>query len=113
MISVELVKQGGDVLAFRVTGHAGYAKKGSDIVCSAVTAVVYGALGALEELCGMKDYEDVEDGKESDYIAFELPKDVLAGPNDKAKVILQTMVIGLKQIEFVYDEYITINEREV
>lgn len=32
-----------------VQGHAGYAPKGEDIVCAAVSALTYALIGALEE----------------------------------------------------------------
>ena len=32
-----------------VEGHAGYAPKGQDIVCAAVSALVYALIGTLEE----------------------------------------------------------------
>ena len=32
-----------------VHGHAGYAPRGEDIVCAAVSALVYALIGALEE----------------------------------------------------------------
>jgi len=113
MIVIDLVRSGKQITRFKVSGHAGYDEEGSDIVCSAVTAVVYGALGALEELCGMTEYEDVEEGLESDHIAFEVPKGMTTVLQDRVYTILETMAIGLKQIEYVYGTYVTINEREV
>ena len=113
MIRIEIGRCKKPICKFKVSGHAGYDYEGSDIVCSAVTAVVYGALGALEEICGLTEYEDVEMGLESDYIAFEVPKNISASIYDKTQIILETMCIGLKQIEFVYGEYVKINEREV
>ena len=133
IIIINFIRKSKMICKFKVSGHAGYDVEGSDIVCSAVTAVVYGAIGALGDLCGLKEYEDVEEGLESDYVAFEMPKcdskndskcdyqrdfanvsaSVSVEINDKAQIILETMYIGLKQIEFIYDEYVKINEREV
>lgn len=113
MISVELERRDRKIHSFYVTGHAGYAEYGQDIVCSAVVAVVYGALGALEELCGLNQYEDVSEGEADDYVRFEMPPDVSPEIKEKASIILETMLIGLKQIEFVYSEYVSIKEQEV
>ena len=113
MIVIDVSKCGNEISKFRVSGHAGYDYEGTDIVCSAVTAVVYAALGGLEELCGMTEYVDVEEGLESDHIEFEVPRQCSAEAGSKAQTILKTMLIGLKQIEYVYGEYVTINEREV
>lgn len=38
-----------------VEGHAGYAPKGQDIVCAAVSALVYALIGTLEETENVAD----------------------------------------------------------
>lgn len=38
-----------------VEGHAGYAPKGQDIVCAAVSALMYALIGALEETGNVKE----------------------------------------------------------
>lgn len=40
MITVTLFRRCGAVAGFRVSGHAGYAQEGEDIVCSAVSSAV-------------------------------------------------------------------------
>ena len=113
MITIDLVKSKENICRFKVSGHGEFDDSGKDIVCSAVSAVVYGALGALGDLCNMRDYTDVDEGKKSDYIMFELPANASLKDGETAQIILETMRIGLKQIEMVYDEYVKINEREV
>ena len=38
-----------------VTGHAGYAEKGKDVVCAAVSALVYALIATLEETGNMRE----------------------------------------------------------
>lgn len=101
IVNVRRGSQGIDY--FRVSGHANFEDVGLDIVCAGVSAVVYGALGALQELCGLSSYEDVQKDDE-DYISFELPSDIPADIYEKACIILETMLIGLKQIRMAYNE---------
>lgn len=108
--------QESDVVRFVVQGHAGQDEHGSDIVCSAVSAVVYTALGALGDLAGCNEYYDIRETEEGisaedEYIEFILPEELEQKNYEKAQVILESMIIGLKQIEHIYDEYVRIDDR--
>ena len=99
----------GDIIGFSIRGHAGASKNGEfDMVCAAISAVGYTALGGLQELCGVENY------KESDgCLEMRLPEDMTAEDWAKAQIILKTLEIGLKQIENQYSEYIQVSFREV
>jgi uncharacterized protein YsxB (DUF464 family) len=99
----------GLIRGFKVRGHAGYDSPGKDIVCSAVSAIVYAALGGMDELAGFRNFEE----KDGEYISCFIPDNLTAEQVFTADVILRTMVIGLKQIEAEYDQYIRIRYKEV
>lgn len=96
-----------DVSGFCIKGHAGYAQKGKDIVCAAVSVVAFTALGALDELVGINSFSE-EDGK----LLFFMPR-VDSEKHKTAKIILETMVIGLKQIEVEYKQFLNVKTEEV
>lgn len=98
----------GIIQGFKIKGHAGFAEPGRDIVCSAVSAIVYTALGGLDELAGFKSFEE-KDGN----IVCHIPKNLSAEQRNITNIILETMVIGLRQIEADYDKYIRICYEEV
>ena len=99
----------GDIIGFSIRGHAGAAKDGEfDMVCAAISAVGYTALGGLQELCGVNAYKE-SDGN----LEMKLPKDMTAEAWTKAQIILKTMVIGLKQIENQYSKHIQVSFKEV
>lgn len=50
MISSVFNKKNGQIESVKVTGHAGFAKKGADIVCAAVSTAVIMTANALESL---------------------------------------------------------------
>jgi len=106
---VELVLNSNNaVSSFTMVGHAGAAPYGEDIVCAAVSAIVYTALGSLEELCGIKNYS-IDEG----FVEWHMPDNVSEEKRNIADVILKTMIIGLKQIKYTpsYKKYISIVER--
>ncbi len=51
MIIVEKKANNGSISAITIQGHAGYAEKGKDLVCAAISSIATGALNALDELC--------------------------------------------------------------
>lgn len=99
----------GEIKGFSVKGHAGARKSGEyDMVCSAISAVCYTALGGLKELCGINNYKE-SDGN----LEMALPDDLSAEIMEKSQIILETMEIGLKQIENVFSMHIQVRHREV
>lgn len=98
----------GVIQGFKIKGHAGFKKAGKDIVCSAVSAIVYTALGGLDELAGFRNFSE-KDG----LIICYIPENLSAEQSEATDIILKTMVIGLRQIEADYNKYIRIRYEEV
>jgi len=103
VIKVTLFKTGDDfVKKFTVEGHAGYAPSGSDIICSAVSALTYTAIGSLQELTG---YEISYEVRENDgYMKCEIHNIKHEKGNDEitAEVIMNMFDIGCRQISDGY-----------
>ena len=108
MINVSIVRDGsGFIWQFTVEGHAGYAEQGRDIICAAASVTAYTAVGALEELAGIKGCYCEKDG----FFSCEIPKDIAGPQKQTVKIILETTVIGFKQIELAHKEFISVFER--
>lgn len=103
----------GEISRFRVEGHAGYAEHGSDIVCSAVSALVQTAVLGLMEVAGV----EVKVHQTSGLLDCRIvPSSLRANADDnlaavKQSAILETMMIGLSQIAGDYHEYVRIVEK--
>ncbi len=103
MIKIQIRYNDGNIVQVRVNGHAG-AKSGRDIVCAAVSAVTQTALtgllhyGAEDVVWKMK--------KGTLYIEIKSP-----GPDQRPdfSVILNTMYLGLRQIEREHPDKIRIS----
>lgn len=109
MIKIDVYRDGnGFIWSIKVQGHSGYAPAGEDIICAAISALSYTAAGALAELAGIGDYSE-RDG----YMLVNVPKDIKDELKPLVKVILETIVIGFKQIEGSYGDFVKVKEQEV
>ena len=105
MIQVDLFKnERGMIVGYRVSGHAGYSEAGTDIVCSAVSALTQAPLLGLERHLKLKPSYVVnqEDGI--------LEVALNSAPTDLTQAILQTMVYGLQSIGRQCPQYVRIQE---
>nr|DAX85982.1 MAG TPA: YsxB-like protein [Caudoviricetes sp.] len=92
MIKIESEKD-----RLRVSGHAGYAEVGKDIVCSAVSILVVTLVESLKKQNENIKYK-LEEGN------LILYKQELGSSE---KLLLSSFLIGIDMLEDMYPEYIT------
>ena len=76
MIEASFVKSSGRFTGFTVTGHAGYADSGSDIVCAGVSSAVQLTANAITESFGVPAKVRVMENR----ISLKLPRDCDSAP---------------------------------
>lgn len=103
MIRIECQREGGKIINLSVKGHANSAPHGEDLICSAVSAVVFGGLNALENAQAFK----IETDEEKGILNVEAKKDVSLHDYQ----VLDTIMIQLKSIEESAPKYIRIVEK--
>ena len=93
MIKAQFFRSNGFYTSFSISGHAGYADSGQDIVCSAVTSAVMTALNGITECTDTKcEVEALENE-----IVINL-----AERKDIAEAFLSALRL---QLEYIHDEY--------
>lgn len=108
MIKITLISDGDAIKEVEVQGHSGYADTGSDIVCSAVSAITQTALIGLIDTSGKKRVlYDRRDG----YLRFVCPTPNTETEAIRQRAILDTMKLGLKDLLGGYKAYIKMEER--
>ena len=107
MTHVTLIRDRSGLVGFEAKGHTGYADEGSDIVCSAVSALT-AALG-INEVLKIQTALDITEAN----MYLMLPADISDQDCEKAQIILETMALGLRSIAATYGDYIKISERKV
>ena len=86
---------GGAITGFSAAGHAGAGPMGSDVVCAAVSALVQTAALGLQERVGAPAGVEAAGGLFTCRLGPGLPAEARA----RAQDILETMCLGLREIE--------------
>jgi uncharacterized protein YsxB (DUF464 family) len=107
--AVFLKNKNGVIFGFLVYGHAGYAEKGSDIVCSAISALAYNAIGGITRFTDDKNEWEEKDG----YMKCYLPNLANDIGSSEAKVILNSFAASVEDIIQQYEEYLKIRYVEI
>ena len=98
MISVIVNREGSLIRAIYANGHAGYADHGQDIICSAVSTLLYTAASALEDICGYDSesfFRISNEGTEDVNLRITVPEQGDDETKDRAQVIMRTCELGL------------------
>jgi len=93
----------GEISGFAVKGHADAAPHGMDIVCAGVAALTQTAVLGLEQHLKRKFTLDIASGK--------LVLDLKEPPDALTEAVLETMLLGLREIRENYSkEFVRIEE---
>lgn len=109
MIQVTVVRDSDKIVKeIRMKGHAEYGEEGQDIVCAAVSALVFTACNSIEAFTG----DDFEGGAEEASGSFRFR---FAGKiSQESKLLMDSLVLGLTDIMDSYGkQYIIIQFEEV
>lgn len=103
MVHISVDTHAGKIRRLRARGHAESAPYGQDLVCAAVSTVMFGLGNALDEMKTNAQFQV----KDND---FSITTD---GLDETAQIILHTGLIQLKTIEETNRRFIEIKKTEV
>lgn len=99
MIHLRVYEQRDLVVKFVVSGHADYSESGSDIVCSAVSALVINAINSAEKLLDIRLNVKDDGNTLNCWVPATFLSDV------QLQLLLQSMVFGVEQTAHAYPNY--------
>ena len=82
-----------------VSGHAGYAPIGQDIVCAGVSTLVQTLIASISEMTTDEVQYDMQPG------SVEIMHGKLS---DKAQILIDSFLIGIRMISETYPAYVRI-----
>ena len=109
MTNICVYRKNQDIVKYTVSGHTGFGEAGEDIVCAAVSALCQAALNGLTDVIGISAGFEVREG----YLECVIPEMLSENQRRDADILLNTLVLSLKDLEEQYGDYITITELEV
>ena len=100
MTKISIKKVDNLIQVIKVSGHSGYANKGSDIVCSSITTAMYVSYGMLNKAKCDFTFNTDED---KPFMELKINKS-----NDITKLVMENLVDVLEGIAFDYKANVTI-----
>ena len=95
-------------VGFSTQGHANYSDYGTDIICSAVSALTINTINSIEQFTSVKF--TVDTNQKSGRIDFKITSEC----DDKSTLLLDSMILGLRGLQKDYGKkYISLNFKEV
>ena len=106
MIFAVFSRKGNRITEVSVSGHAGYAPKGEDIVCASVTSALHTVNNGITEVLKVPAQVQVEENK----ITCTLPED---SDSQAAQAFLNALFLQLNLLAEDYPKTITLKNLEV
>ncbi|EJO5346430.1 ribosomal-processing cysteine protease Prp [Clostridium botulinum] len=108
MVNVVFKKENDNIVFVNMSGHAGSTDQGYDMVCSAISAISITIANGITEILKVDPLIKQKDGFLSIDLTSCAEEDI-----HKCQVLMDTMLLGVKSIEFNYGEYIKLTMEEV
>ncbi|MEW6622611.1 MAG: ribosomal-processing cysteine protease Prp [Bacillota bacterium] len=105
MVEIRVFFEKDLIKGFEIKGHAGFAQKGQDIVCSAVSVLAQTAVLAFYEFFAENKFAYSQN---NGYLSCMLSADLDNNELDRSQIILKTIYLGMKSIEDNYSAYVKI-----
>lgn len=112
MTSIHIVRDyKRQIQQFEIEGHANAAEYGEDIVCASISILSQGIINGIEEVVKQNIHYKIDPDK--GWIFCNLPIDISKEKMPYIQVLLETMVINLKQLAEDFPQYVSLKEEEV
>lgn len=109
MIIVTVFRSDQQITAFELSGHADSGPYGYDIVCAGVSAVSFGTVNAVIELCEVE--LDISQEMEGGYLYVAIPKYLEPDLLEKVQFLFEGMIVSLNSIAAEYSSFMKIQEK--
>ena len=111
MTTVEFrARKGGGYTGFEVSGHAGYAESGQDIVCAEVSALTQATLNGLKNVLKAPVMFDID--PERAYLCVFLTPEATESQRRDAQILLETLFQALQAVERDFPRFVRVITRE-
>ncbi|MBP2256636.1 ribosomal-processing cysteine protease Prp [Virgibacillus alimentarius] len=109
MISITVFRKDHKITAFELSGHAESGPYGYDLVCAGVSAISFGTVNAIMQICEINLEINQEENGGYLYVAF--PASIDDNTKEKSQLLLEGMIISLQTIEREYHQFIKIENK--
>jgi len=110
MVTVTVKRNGqNQIEEITISGHANAGKRGSDIVCAAVSAISLGLINSVDVLLGTNPDVQFAD-REGGYFHWKLSRLADREVSEKEQLLAESMVVSLFMVAQTNGKYISIQD---
>lgn len=102
------IEEHGGWKGFKALGHSGFAEKGEDIVCAAISALTQTAVLGLNEILAIDCLIQMDE--ETGCLLCLLPEGLSGDQWKEAQLVLDILYRGLTAIKEDYGKYVSVRE---
>lgn len=95
------------ILSFEITGHAGYADAGEDIVCAAVSVLAIETVNSIDKMASHQMAVKEADN-EGGYLFAQVRPDLTPEQAQITQILLKHLYFSLEDVALTYPDYVTI-----
>ena len=106
MTKIEFFNRDGRINGFAVSGHSGYAEKGGDIICAAISSAVQVAECTINDVLG--NHANTKVIEDEPRITLTLP--AVCDDEDAVQAVLTGFMLTMCSLRDDYPEYIEVME---
>jgi len=106
MTTIKIFKQKKMITSIECSGHSGYAEKGRDIVCSAISAIIGTCYLGLKNVVKAEPKHSQDD--ENGYFLIKINQKLDTILMERAQIILQTTALSLTELSKDYKNFVTV-----
>lgn len=96
------------ILSFEVTGHAGYADAGEDIVCAAVSVLAIETVNSIDKMANHQMTVKEAD-EEGGYLSARIQSNLSPKQEEITQILLQHLYLSLEDVSSTYPDYVRID----
>lgn len=96
----------GTICSFTMSGHADSGPYGYDLVCAGASAVSFGTVNAIAELCHTELHVEMESG--GGFLHCRVPKHLDDSTYENVQLLLKGMLVSMQTMEEQYRQFIRI-----
>lgn len=114
MTNVKIFRnKNGDILKYKVSGHADFDDYGKDILCAAISVLTQTTILALNKVCKINE-NDIKFciDEKTGYLEVAISENLKQNIRNSANIVLETMVVGLEDLATQYPKHINLIEKE-
>lgn len=95
--------------SFEITGHAGFADIGEDIVCAAVSVLAIETVNSLDKMAGHQMIVEEAD-REGGYLYAEVRPELTPEQKSITQILLKHLYLSLEDVATTYPDYVRIKK---